>query len=82
MNGFPLAPEWASFPTLAGQSYYGQPAAALKSFMRCYAGPPEGAAQLLDAYAKAGVSHMVLRFAGDHDRLLETMMGVRETLGW
>jgi len=30
-----LAPEWASFPTLAGQSYYGQPVkryAALKAF--------------------------------------------------
>ena len=28
------------------------------------------------------VFHMVLRFAGDHDRLLETMIGVRESLGW
>jgi hypothetical protein len=30
-----LAPEWASFPTLAGHSYYGQPVkryAALKAF--------------------------------------------------
>ena len=64
------------------ESYYGQPAEALKSFMTCYAGPSEGAAQLLDAYASAGVSHMVLRFAGDHDRLLETMVGIRESLGW
>ena len=64
------------------ESYYGQPAAALKSFMSCYAGPSEGAAKLLDAYAAAGVSHMVLRFAGDHDRLLETMAGIRESLGW
>ena len=46
-----LAPEWASFPTLAGRSYYGQPVkryAALKSFyesnlqqLRASAGPVE-----------------------------------------
>jgi alkanesulfonate monooxygenase SsuD/methylene tetrahydromethanopterin reductase-like flavin-dependent oxidoreductase (luciferase family) len=64
------------------EAYYGQSAEVLKSFMTCYAGSSEGAAQLLDAYASAGVSHMVLRFAGDHDRLLETMIGIRESLGW
>ena len=25
---------------------------------------------------------IVLRFAGDHDRLLETVAGIRESLGW
>ena len=50
-----LAPEWASFPTLAGRSYYGQPVkryAALKAFyernleeLRALAGPQEPVAQ-------------------------------------
>jgi muramidase (phage lysozyme) len=50
-----LAPEWASFPTLAGRSYYGQPVkryALLKAFyernlaeLRALAGPPEPLAQ-------------------------------------
>lgn len=50
-----LAPEWASFPTLAGQSYYGQPVkryALLKAFyernlaeLRALAGPPEPVAE-------------------------------------
>ncbi len=50
-----LAPEWASFPTLAGHSYYGQPVkrfALLKAFyernlaeLRALAGKPEPVAQ-------------------------------------
>jgi muramidase (phage lysozyme) len=50
-----LAPEWASFPTLAGHSYYGQPVkryAALKAFyeanlqqLRALAAPPTTVAQ-------------------------------------
>ena len=63
-------------------SYYGQDPAALKTFLTCYAGPPEGVAQWLEAYASAGAGHIVLRFVGDHDRLLETVAGIRESLGW
>lgn len=64
------------------ETYYSQPAASLRTWMTCYAGPSAGAAEWLDAYASAGASHIVLRFAGDHDRLLETMAEIRESLGW
>ena len=47
-----------------------------------YAGGALGAAEYLLAYAKAGASHFVLRFAGDHEDQLEKMSGVRNQLGW
>ena len=47
-----------------------------------YAGPATGAAAWLKAYADAGVSHLVLRFAGDHERHLETAGRLRRDLGW
>jgi lysozyme len=31
-----LAPEWASFPTMAGQSYYGQPVKRFDDLRRFY----------------------------------------------
>ena len=63
-------------------SYYNQSPAALKIWLKCYAGSSEGVARLLEAYASAGADHIVLRFVGDHDRLLETAAGIRESLGW
>ena len=63
-------------------SYYGQTPVALKTWLTCYAGPSEGVAQRLEAYASAGASHIVLRFVGDHHRPLETVAGIREALGW
>jgi len=62
------------------ETYYGQPAADLKSWMTCYAGPMAGVAQWLEAYASAGVNHIVLRFAGDHDRSLDAVARIRESL--
>ena len=47
-----------------------------------YAGGALGAAEYLLAYAKAGASHFVLRFAGDHEDQLEKISGVRNQLGW
>ena len=37
---------------------------------------------LLKAYADAGASHLVLRFAVDHERHLETVARLRRDLGW
>ena len=37
---------------------------------------------LADGYAQAGASHLVLRFAGDHERHLEALAKVRTSLGW
>ncbi len=47
-----------------------------------YAGSAAGAAEWLDGYARAGVEHFVLRFAGHNERHLETVAGLRADLGW
>jgi alkanesulfonate monooxygenase SsuD/methylene tetrahydromethanopterin reductase-like flavin-dependent oxidoreductase (luciferase family) len=55
------------------ERYYSQPAAALRRRQACFAGPAAELAEWLDGYAKAGAGHLVLRFAGDHQRHLETV---------
>lgn len=62
--------------------YYHQPAATIRSRQACYAGPAAGAAEWLAGYAAAGASHLVLRFAGDHERHLDMLADVRARLGW
>jgi alkanesulfonate monooxygenase SsuD/methylene tetrahydromethanopterin reductase-like flavin-dependent oxidoreductase (luciferase family) len=57
--------------------YYDQPAAVTRRRQACYAGPPAGVAEWLDSYAGAGASHLVLRFAGDHQRHLEAIARIR-----
>jgi alkanesulfonate monooxygenase SsuD/methylene tetrahydromethanopterin reductase-like flavin-dependent oxidoreductase (luciferase family) len=64
------------------EGYYGQPAEVLRRRQVCYAGPADGVAAWLAGYAQAGASHLVLRFAGDHERHLEALAKVREALGW
>jgi len=62
-------------------SYYAPaPAATMRALQACYAGHPEGFADWLQGWVDAGASHMVLRFAGEHDRHLETVTGVRSRL--
>jgi alkanesulfonate monooxygenase SsuD/methylene tetrahydromethanopterin reductase-like flavin-dependent oxidoreductase (luciferase family) len=63
------------------ERYYGQPAAVLRRRQAHYAGSTSGLATWLDGYAKAGASHLVLRFAGDHERHLEALAAVRASLG-
>jgi probable F420-dependent oxidoreductase len=65
---------------LAG--YYGQRPDAMRKRQRCYGGPAGGAAEWLAGYAKAGVDHMVLRFAGEHERQMDTVAELRRRLGW
>jgi alkanesulfonate monooxygenase SsuD/methylene tetrahydromethanopterin reductase-like flavin-dependent oxidoreductase (luciferase family) len=62
------------------QRYYGRPAAEMRSRQACYAGPAHGMADWLQAYVAAGASHLVLRFAGDHERHLETVAAIRSRL--
>lgn len=50
------------------ESYYGTPAPATRRRQACYAGPAEGLLSWLDRYGEAGATHLVLRFAGDHER--------------
>ena len=62
------------------ERYYAQPAAVLRSRQANYAGPRAGLAEWLQGYASAGASHLVLRFAGDHERHLETVADLRAQL--
>jgi len=64
------------------ERYYSQPAATLRRRQASYAGPAAGLAAWLDAYAKAGASHIVARFAGEHETHLTAVARVRATLGW
>jgi hypothetical protein len=48
----------------------------------CYAGPAGGAAAWLKSYADAGASHLVLRFAGEHERQLQIVSRLRRDLRW
>ena len=63
------------------ERYYGQPASVLRRRQAHYAGPPSGIAPWLNGYAEAGASHLVLRFAGDHERHLEALAGVWSSIG-
>jgi len=63
------------------QRYYGQRPDILRKRQVAYGGPVSGAAELLAAYAEAGVDHMVLRLVGDHEALLEGLAEAREGLG-
>jgi alkanesulfonate monooxygenase SsuD/methylene tetrahydromethanopterin reductase-like flavin-dependent oxidoreductase (luciferase family) len=62
------------------ERYYGQPASVLRRRQAHYAGSASGLAAWLDGYAKAAVSHLVVRFAGEHERHLETLAVVRASL--
>jgi alkanesulfonate monooxygenase SsuD/methylene tetrahydromethanopterin reductase-like flavin-dependent oxidoreductase (luciferase family) len=55
------------------ERYYDQPAAGTRRRQACYAGAAEGVAEWLDSYARAGAGHLVLRFAGDHERHLDAL---------
>jgi len=63
-------------------NYYGVPAAGMRARQRSYAGPAEGAAAWLKSYADAGATHLMLRFAGDHERHLDMLGTIRAKLGW
>ncbi len=60
------------------ERYYGQPAAALHRFHTFFAGPAAEAAEWLAQYRDAGVTHVVLRIAGDHERQMEQVARLRE----
>ena len=62
------------------ETYYGK-GLNLRDSQPCYAGSVAGAKELLAAYASAGASHFVLRFAGNHEHHLELFAGVGAELG-
>ena len=61
-------------------SYYGRPAAEMRARQANYAGSPEGAAAWLADWIAAGVTHLVLRFAGDPAYHLEAIARLRTRL--
>ncbi|MCC7484345.1 MAG: LLM class flavin-dependent oxidoreductase [Burkholderiales bacterium] len=60
--------------------YYGERPDVLKKRLTCFAGPAAAAAQWLGGYVREGARHLVLRFAGDHERHIETIARLRGTL--
>jgi len=63
------------------QQYYGQPAAVMRARQMSYAGPAAGFAEWLAGYVAVGVHHIVVRFAGEHERHLRTLANMRAQLG-
>jgi hypothetical protein len=65
------------------EGYYGVPATATRKRQASYAGPEAGLAAWLDSYARAGASHLMIRFAGgDHPAQLAAISRVRNKLNW
>jgi alkanesulfonate monooxygenase SsuD/methylene tetrahydromethanopterin reductase-like flavin-dependent oxidoreductase (luciferase family) len=62
------------------EQYYSVPATVTRARQAVYAGPPEGVAEWLASYSRAGATHLVLRFAGDHERHLETVAALRSNI--
>src|SRR6185436_9224795 len=63
-------------------NYYGVQAAGMRARQRSFAGPVAGAAAWIKRYADAGATHIMLRFAGDHERHLDLAAGIKRELGW
>lgn len=59
------------------EQYYSAPAAVLRRGQACYAGTEAGLDAWLREFVAAGARHLVMRFAGEHDRHLETVAGLR-----
>jgi alkanesulfonate monooxygenase SsuD/methylene tetrahydromethanopterin reductase-like flavin-dependent oxidoreductase (luciferase family) len=64
------------------ENYYGQPAAAMRRRQAVFGGPAAKAGEWLQGYAAAGVSDLIVRFTGDHDRQLERVAELRGELRW
>ena len=59
------------------EGYYGRPAAEMRARQANFAGPADAVAEWLASWARAGVQHLVLRFAGDPERHLEAISRLR-----
>lgn len=64
------------------ERYYQAPAAVMRKHQAAYAGPTAGFGEWLQSYVEAGAEHLVLRFAGEHERHLEAVSEVCKKLGW
>ena len=64
------------------EAYYPGRGEMMKRNQAWFAGPASAVADWLASYADAGLTHFVIRFAGDHERQLEEIAGIRAELGW
>ena len=62
------------------ETYYGQPAAAMRARQANYAGPADGAVRFLKGFAEAGANHLIVRIAGAPERQMEQIAKLREQL--
>lgn len=63
------------------RSYYGPMAEKMRANEACYGGPIEGLGPWLRKFVDAGVRHLIIRFAGDHELQMEAVAAYRENLG-
>jgi hypothetical protein len=47
-----------------------------------FAGPVAAVADRLASYADAGLTHLVIRVTGDHERQLAALADIRAQVGW
>jgi len=64
------------------EAYYPGRGEMMKRNQAWFAGPASAVADWLARYADAGLTHFVMRFAGDHERQLEAIARIRAELGW
>jgi probable F420-dependent oxidoreductase len=64
------------------EAYYPRRGEAMMKNQAWVAGPAAVIAERLAAYADAGLTHLVIRFTGEHERQLEAMTELRTMLGW
>ena len=62
-------------------AYYGARPDVLKKRQACFSGSASAAVDWLNGYVQAGAQCLVLRFAGDHERHLETVAKLRASIG-
>jgi hypothetical protein len=62
-------------------AYYGQRPDVLRKRQACFAGSAQAAAEWIDGYVREGARHLVLRFAGEHERHLDVFAKLRESIG-
>jgi probable F420-dependent oxidoreductase len=64
------------------EAYYPGRGEMMKKNQAWFAGSASAIADWLSRYAEAGLTHFVIRFAGDHERQLDAIAGVRAASGW
>lgn len=64
------------------EAYYPGRGALMKNHQTWFAGSADAVAEWLARYAAGGLTHFVIRFAGEHERQLDAVAGIRAALGW